>query len=250
MSNLTPAAQAAIKEFENDLRDMTMAEVEREIRQAENELDEIEPWLEALVAWRDVLAARTRSTEQEVPEPLYKRVEAILDEHSAWIARPNDEVTKRIALAAMFAAHTVLVEEEAPEDRWLRDEAPTPAPEPGSVEGLVERLLGYAKGESKGSWRKKLLDEAADALTTLQQQLAAKDAESTDRYEALGRVNRLAERLEARATAAEAECAKLREALDTIAQLPDDKPGERGGLKRARHIAKSAIAAKSAGGGE
>ncbi|WP_371346521.1 hypothetical protein [Ancylobacter sp. IITR112] len=59
----------------------------------------------------------------EVPGPLYKRVEAILDEHSAWIARPNDEVTKRVALAAMFAAHAVLIEEEAPEDRYLRDGA-------------------------------------------------------------------------------------------------------------------------------
>lgn len=58
------------------------------------------------------LSAAPPVEREEVPIPLYKRVEAILDEHSAWIARPNDEVTKRVALAAMFAAHSVMTEEE------------------------------------------------------------------------------------------------------------------------------------------
>lgn len=39
----------------------------------------------------------------EVPVTVYKAVERVLDEHSAWIARPNPEVTKAVALAAGIA---------------------------------------------------------------------------------------------------------------------------------------------------
>lgn len=42
-----------------------------------------------------------------VPEPVYRAVERILDEQSAWIARPNDEVTRQIALAATMAAWAI-----------------------------------------------------------------------------------------------------------------------------------------------
>jgi hypothetical protein len=41
---------------------------------------------------------------------LHKRVEAILDEESAWIARPNKDVTTRIALAAALAADEIFNE--------------------------------------------------------------------------------------------------------------------------------------------
>lgn len=40
-----------------------------------------------------ILAAADKGT------PIYKAVERVLDEHSAWIARPNEAVTKSIALA-------------------------------------------------------------------------------------------------------------------------------------------------------
>lgn len=40
--------------------------------------------------------------------PVYKQVERILDEHSAWIARPNKKVTDRIALACTIAAMAAL----------------------------------------------------------------------------------------------------------------------------------------------
>ena len=46
-----------------------------------------------------------------VPEPFYKTVERILDENSAWIARPNREVTEKVALAAFIAAHVMLTPE-------------------------------------------------------------------------------------------------------------------------------------------
>lgn len=46
---------------------------------------------------RATLAAADKGT------PIYKAVERILDEHSAWIARPSDDVTKSIALAAGVA---------------------------------------------------------------------------------------------------------------------------------------------------
>lgn len=42
-------------------------------------------------------------TAPEVPETVYKAVERVLDEHSAWIARPSNEVTKAVALAAGIA---------------------------------------------------------------------------------------------------------------------------------------------------
>ena len=52
---------------------------------------------------------RERDAAQEVlrdadkGSPIYKAVERVLDEHSAWIARPNDAVTRAIALAAGVA---------------------------------------------------------------------------------------------------------------------------------------------------
>jgi hypothetical protein len=39
----------------------------------------------------------------DIPKTIYKAVERVLDENSAWIARPNAEVTKRVALAAGIA---------------------------------------------------------------------------------------------------------------------------------------------------
>lgn len=41
-----------IQPFINDLRHMSPSMVDAEIRKAENELEEIEPWLEALTAWK------------------------------------------------------------------------------------------------------------------------------------------------------------------------------------------------------
>lgn len=48
------------------------------------------------------------------PDPVYKQVELILDEHSAWIARPNRDVTERIALACTLAAMAVLEAQDDP----------------------------------------------------------------------------------------------------------------------------------------
>lgn len=52
------------------------------------------------------LQARLDAVEGQ--EPVYKAIERILDEHSAWISRPNHEVTKAIALAATIAAHEIV----------------------------------------------------------------------------------------------------------------------------------------------
>lgn len=45
------------------------------------------------------------------PESVLKAVERILDENSAWISRPSQEVTERVALAATIAAHVALTPE-------------------------------------------------------------------------------------------------------------------------------------------
>lgn len=60
----------------------------------------------------------------EVPEPVYKQVEAILDEHSAWVARPNAEVTRKVALAATIAVLTVIEKMQEPRPTsWPDEEA-------------------------------------------------------------------------------------------------------------------------------
>jgi hypothetical protein len=46
-------------------------------------------------------------------EPVYKAVERILDEQSAWIARPSDEVTRMIAFSAVVAAQKIVDESRA-----------------------------------------------------------------------------------------------------------------------------------------
>lgn len=55
------------------------------------------------------LASRLE-VDPHVSEPVYKAVERILDEKSAWVARPNDEVTKSIAFQAVVAAHKIIAE--------------------------------------------------------------------------------------------------------------------------------------------
>ncbi|HXF55664.1 MAG TPA: hypothetical protein VNK52_16240 [Hyphomicrobiaceae bacterium] len=44
-----------------------------------------------------------RQQKLTVPTTIYDAVERVLDEHSAWIARPNPNVTKAVALAAGIA---------------------------------------------------------------------------------------------------------------------------------------------------
>lgn len=88
----------------------------------------------------------------------------------------------------------------------------TPAPEPGSGEGLVERLRHRGQRWAAGQRGGDLDNEAATALTTLQQQLAARDALlKADNWAALAqeRLNTIVA-LEERATAAEAERDALR----------------------------------------
>lgn len=58
---------------------------------------------------------------ETVPEPVYKTVERILDEHSAWIARPSSDVTKAVALAATIAAHEIVREMARQDQRDLSE---------------------------------------------------------------------------------------------------------------------------------
>jgi len=44
----------------------------------------------------------------DIIEPVYKAIERILDENSAWIARPDHKVTSQIALACTLAAVRLL----------------------------------------------------------------------------------------------------------------------------------------------
>jgi hypothetical protein len=49
------------------------------------------------------IAALEAMVPKDIPPSVYKAVERVLDENSAWIARPNVEVTKRVALASGIA---------------------------------------------------------------------------------------------------------------------------------------------------
>ena len=53
--------ESAIKEFDADLRDMSDEKIEREIEYAQRQLDEIEPWLEALCAMQGRRARAAKS---------------------------------------------------------------------------------------------------------------------------------------------------------------------------------------------
>ena len=63
----------------------------------------------ALARAENARLTRERDAAQEVlraadkGSPIYKAVERVLDDHSAWIASPNDAVTRAIALAAGVA---------------------------------------------------------------------------------------------------------------------------------------------------
>lgn len=79
------------------------------------------------ITWGAVRRARKAATalreavEQQPPETVYKAVERALDECSAWIARPDAECTRKVAMAAGIAwslhlpppAHSVTREEIA-----------------------------------------------------------------------------------------------------------------------------------------
>lgn len=56
------------------------------------------------------LALRGLEAERAATEPLLRSVEKILDEHSAWIARPSPEVSRSVAMAAGIRAMASLEE--------------------------------------------------------------------------------------------------------------------------------------------
>lgn len=90
---------------------------------------------------RAVLAAADKGT------PIYKAVERILDEHSAWIARPSDDVTKAIALAAGVAWMTAeKVDPSLDEmDRALSEARAALAAAQAEAEKLREALKPFAR---------------------------------------------------------------------------------------------------------
>lgn len=84
--------------------------------------------------------------------PVYKAVERILDEHSAWIARPSAEVTKAVAFAAIIAAHRIVDADRANHEAPLLAALKTIV-EAGdcTVESLREGRAAIAKATSSGN---------------------------------------------------------------------------------------------------
>lgn len=66
-----------------------------------------------------------KDAEIAAPEPVVRAVERVLDEGSAWIARPNHQVTERVALAATLAVHAHL---NWPETSYWRKAKERPEP--------------------------------------------------------------------------------------------------------------------------
>lgn len=84
---------------------------------------------EDYASYPDVISAvfaRLREAEAEVrrlttvPDPVVKRVSDILDEKSAWIARPSPEVTEAIAVAVTIAAHSIIRECDTEAERYAQ----------------------------------------------------------------------------------------------------------------------------------
>lgn len=80
--------------------------------------------------------------------PVYKAVERILDEHSAWIARPSPEVTKAVAFASVIAAHQIVDADRTNHEALLLAALKTIV-EAGdcTVEALREGRAAIAKAE-------------------------------------------------------------------------------------------------------
>lgn len=56
---------------------------------------------------------------KDIPETIYEAVERVLDEQSAWIARPSPEVTKAVALAAGIAWSLHTQKRDGEETGWV-----------------------------------------------------------------------------------------------------------------------------------
>lgn len=132
-------------EMESDVSPDTVARFTDELRERADHIDR---------------RAGRQASAATVPAPVYKAVERILDENSAWIARPSDEVTKRVALAATIAAHTIIDKERA--------EA---SPPPGTT--AIEALKAAIEGECDG-----LAIDDAQATTILSYVAQAERAEA------------------------------------------------------------------------
>ena len=129
----------------------------------------------------EALSAAPKPPEGAVPETIYKAVERVLDEHSAWIARPNAEVTKRVALAAGIAwsLHLPIPEGAVPavgelladlerEAHATRDTAGGNMWMHGKAVGIMEAvgriehaLKTPSQGEPAGGKERKVIFEAA-----------------------------------------------------------------------------------------
>ena len=109
------------------------------------------PWRNASDAMKDWIRARADlippPVSRDVPETIYKAVERVLDENSAWIARPDAEVTKRVAMAAgiawqMHEPHAPPVSREAIDstirDWWQMTD--------GTLSALTNRIMALIEG--------------------------------------------------------------------------------------------------------
>lgn len=81
--------------------------------------DDMLGWKESAEAWeRDArgLSDRLKMLEALAREPgaIFESVERILDDESAWVSRPSEAVSHRIALAAMMIAERKMKLEFAP----------------------------------------------------------------------------------------------------------------------------------------
>ena len=156
------------------------------------------------------LQARLDAVEGQ--EPVYKAIERILDEHSAWISRPNREVTKAIALAATIAAHEIakgMAAIDAVELQVQADEvARLKADKPQTWQGLDDARLQLAINAFYEPCEGTTIDGVRAAILAWEQ--IEKDVFlGSSREKAL--IAR-AEAAEARATTAEAQVVAMREA--------------------------------------
>lgn len=135
---------------------------------------------EAKTAAQADYETRILSALAPVPEPVYKEVERILDEESAWVARPNDEVTRRIALSATIAALDIVEKQTAAQCdpcMWDQDKPCTcgggsceqvdfggalaPVPEPEAEGEAVAFIAKLVNMQSGAGWSRAVVRDAA-----------------------------------------------------------------------------------------
>ncbi len=144
---------------------------------------------------------RENTALKEIPQTVYEAVERVLDEESAWIARPSPSVTRRVALSATIACSVAW--NESFENAVRREQA---------MQGMRDYVSQLE--DTCDTLRAQLAEtqRLLEAQLAVGDKLTAEVAKLNERYDALARVSVVGVEWKMKAEKLEAELAALREA--------------------------------------